>query len=204
MGLDIYLSDGPMSDDGPLPAEVKSDKYPNHLCGKTYLRSSYNDSGFNRVVGNLIGKDLFWVFGQQGEDDMQPTQEDLADMEKRAMQLIAELRGAEPLRVSCVAHNFFEGISQRGEEEALALVKLEVSKPKKERNYREWSSKDGLFVLDGLKIVAAIPGVSALKSPGVHLVYGADLEWYYQAAEIVLEFIGYAKTMKHPVIGWSG
>lgn len=48
-------------------SDKKSPNFPDHLCGVRYLRSSYNDGGFNTVVGNLLDKDLYWVFFEDGQ-----------------------------------------------------------------------------------------------------------------------------------------
>lgn len=56
MGLDIFLYDGKKE------VNVKSDKYPEHYFHKGYLRSAYNDTGFNLFVNGLIGKDFYTIF----------------------------------------------------------------------------------------------------------------------------------------------
>ena len=42
------------------------------------------------------------------------------------------------------------------------------------------------------------PGIDALGSPCVHLVYESDITWYKQMAEIVIEMIEFAMTLENP------
>lgn len=59
---------------GELPkagghADVRSERYPDHLFNRRYLRSSYNGSGFNNAVPDLLGEDhgLYWIFEPMGQ-----------------------------------------------------------------------------------------------------------------------------------------
>lgn len=73
MGLDIYLDWDNQTDD-----EKRQQITGFHTSGATgYLRSSYNESGFNNWARRYIGgKDFQWIFGQTGESDLTPTPED--------------------------------------------------------------------------------------------------------------------------------
>src|SRR5690349_4187817 len=96
MGLDIYLYDGNRNlhfnedENGKVPdkwwegdrSKAKSQKYPEHYCERTYLRSSYNGSGFDRVVGNLIDKDFYYIFGEKissGLANQPPSEKDIKE-----------------------------------------------------------------------------------------------------------------------------
>jgi len=49
--------------------ELDSEKYPEHMFKIGYMRSSYNSGGFNHVVEELVGHDLYWLFGVDGVDE---------------------------------------------------------------------------------------------------------------------------------------
>jgi len=91
-----------------------SEKYPDHLFQKNYLRSSYNDSGFNRAVPDMLGREeggLYWIFRPVIEDRDEPYETELdagfvAKLEvtkSRALGVAAELRASDPLRVMHVS-----------------------------------------------------------------------------------------------------
>ena len=42
--------------------EEPSEFYPEHLCNRCYLRSSYNDTGYNRVADNMGCINLYDIF----------------------------------------------------------------------------------------------------------------------------------------------
>ena len=54
--------------ESPLKQKIKlpSATYPDHLFKIGYLRSSYNSGGTNHVLRNALDKDLYWVFGYEG------------------------------------------------------------------------------------------------------------------------------------------
>lgn len=56
MELDIVLYDG------KTPITERSSKHPDHYFNKGYLRSPYNDAGFNLFVQSVIGKDFYSIF----------------------------------------------------------------------------------------------------------------------------------------------
>lgn len=95
------------------PSEsVASTKYPDHLFNRRYLRSSYNDGGFNRAVPDMVGEnhDLYWIFEPVIGDDDEPYETELTvshtqlleDVKKRALQVAQEIREADPLRTMSV------------------------------------------------------------------------------------------------------
>ena len=91
MGLDIYLK---------WKGQNKKDK-DNQIIGFAnkgeagYLRSSYNDSGFNNWAKRYIsGKDFYWIFGQAGESDIAPTPEEWDTISKRADEALQEAKKA--------------------------------------------------------------------------------------------------------------
>lgn len=195
--------------------DVPSEKYPEHLFKKTYLRSSYNEGGFNHVAENLTGHDLYWVFGIKGVDDrLKTTKEALRTARTRAQKLVKEMIVAPGLAVTTVSPNeFIEGHGKGVDEAAairLTVEQIEADKKRKpfpfdaEDGSHWYSNRDGeYFMGKPLEVIAAIVG-ERFGKPATLLVHAQDNSWYVQAAEIVVEFIDHALTMKHPFISWSG
>ena len=196
MGLDISLYNN-----GESFSNIDSDKYPKHTCGKGYLRSSYNSGGFNNVVSNLIGKDLYYIFEPDSGYEIELSKQKLEDCLKRAKEVLYELENTEKsYKVCTVSHNIFSGISKVSESEAIQIMNKQLNN----ENLGSYSCADGhFFQKEPLAVVGAIPGIDALGSPCVHLVYESDITWYKQMAEIVIEMIEFAMTLENPKLIWS-
>jgi hypothetical protein len=91
-----------------------SERYPDHLFKRNYLRSSYNDSGFNRAVPNMLARedvDLYGIFEPVIGADPEPyetlltaeTIPALEQVKERALAVAAGLRATDPLRVMHVS-----------------------------------------------------------------------------------------------------
>ena len=52
--------------------EMDSKLYPEHMFKIGYMRSSYNASGFNSYIREIIGHDLYWVFDVKDEYIIKP------------------------------------------------------------------------------------------------------------------------------------
>ena len=200
MGLDIFLYDG----DTKI-GDIPSLKYPKHFCNRSYLRSSYSSGGFNHVVSNLIGKDLYDIFCPGGDEyEIHYSKEELLLCKERAEEVVKLLKAVKhPLRVIDVCdYNDFPAVDER---KAIKLVEEEIAKREVSIAYFDWyGNRDGEFFMENPpEIMAAIPGRNILNRPCVHLVYKADISFYIQMAEITVEFIEIALTLEDPVLHWS-
>jgi hypothetical protein len=101
--------------------DVPSERYPDHLFNRRYLRSSYNGSGFNHAVPDMLatasdGKypeqigSLYWIFEPMDRewdgDDGLITGADvpkLLQCRARAVEVAEKLKAADPLRVTDVS-----------------------------------------------------------------------------------------------------
>jgi hypothetical protein len=191
--------------------EIKnpSAKYPDHYFKVGYFRSSYNESGINRVMGNLIGKRLEDIFPESKDYEFRP---DWAGAKSRAESILAEFRQAiekeGAYRVSTVsAFNSFSGPQKVDAKQALELFMQEKAR---HPNGGGYENLNGVFtVAEPMQVSAAVCGVDALGTPCLHLIYKADdgLEWYAHALEIVIETCDFA--LAHPekeklYMRWSG
>lgn len=215
MGLDIYLdwADAPKRTDefSGLNADIPSEKYPEHMCKRNYLRSSYNGGGFNSVVRNLIDEDLYTIFAPIGanldEYELRPTDEQLQASRVNAEQVLETLRNAPRLGVT-----FERAVSLRpqdgivtSEEAALATYILETTRDKQPFGDGGWSNARGVFYpTEPLEVHGILPGRGILGDIGVYLVFKKDLDWYIQMCEIVIEFIDEALSHPERTVRWSG
>lgn len=89
-------------------AEVKSRQHPECYSNRRYVRSSYNDSGFNSAVPEMIGVDhgFYWIFEPVIGDNPEPYHTDLTEEHiprleqaiERARQVAQEIRNCDGLQ----------------------------------------------------------------------------------------------------------
>jgi hypothetical protein len=211
----------------PSSGEVPSERYPEHLFNRRYLRSSYNDSGFNHAVPSLLGSadgtypnergSLYWIFEPMGRewdgDEGTLTAEDidkLRESKARALQVADELRKSDRLRVMTASPNVFREPPTVTDDQALAKYREAVAAGRIQPD-GWWSNADMDVFGDGLAVLAAIPGKATFGIPGVHLIYrlAEDVaETYIQSAEITAEFcdeaIGLIERDGSCSMSWSG
>lgn len=206
MGLDVYLKDGEKE------VEEKSKKHPEHYSNRGYLRSSYNDMGFNRVAKILTGMDLYTVFEpiEDGEDEfyISYSKEHLLAALERARELTKKITEAPPFYVETVSPvNMFNPKPKEvsGEEAVAQFRKKYEEYHANGKGMAAYSNSEGTFFMEEpLKVHAMMPGVDIFGAPCIHLVHEFDHTYYIQQAEIVEEFIEHALTLEDPRIGWSG
>jgi len=210
VGLDVYLSSPGVSVNKYGTADdLDSARYPSHMFKRNYLRSSYNGAGFNSVVGNLLGRDLSWVFepamGDSDEYEFHPTKEQLLECRERAEQMVDDLAGAEQIGVE-----FYAGRQLRpdlgvidSDADAIAAYRAEA---KRDQPFGggSYSNAVGHFLISTPLSVRAVIAGKGFIGDGVYLIFDrSDNEWYQQGAEIVVEFIDYALSQDAPEIRWS-
>lgn len=198
--------------------DVPSERYPDHLFNRRYLRSSYNGGGFNNAVPQFVGSDhgLYWIFEPMnrewdGDDGMLSAADVplLAECRKRAEQVAGELRECDPLSAISVSSNVFAEPQTTSKDEALAWARATLKEP---RSGGWWSNLTGEFFGEsGPKLIAACPGRGTFGEPAVHLVYRAEsdaIQSYIQSAEITVEFIDEAVSLIErdgtAQMSWSG
>lgn len=185
-----------------VPDTVASQRHPDHLFNRRYLRSSYNESGFNSAVVEITAADhgLYWIFEPLGRDwDGDEGNLGRADLDalrecrSRAEQVATELREAEaPVRATDV-HAMFGPQDHLWskpptKDEALEWYREQRQQPS---SFPSYSCAKGAVFGDGLEIVAATVGRDILGTPAAILIYRLDketVESYAQSAEITAEF----------------
>lgn len=182
--------------DGREKVELDSPTYPKHMCKIGYLRSSYNEGGFERVAGNLTGKDWHYVFQPADRYEFAP---DWDAALVRARELLAAMRAAKPYRVTTFSAERLTGPTKLDSQRALAIFLEEQARHEAnrarfpDREPYDYSNAQGTFFMAGpLAIRGVIGGQDVLGRPAVHVVYEADVAWYVEAAAITVELIEWA------------
>lgn len=174
--------------------DAKSSKWPEHICSKTYLRSSYNENGLNSILRRLGLVDLYSVF-DRGEDAPSRFVPDWTATRARAAELLAAYREiADGLDVIEVRDSFSP--PRLGDEaEVLRFARKELAKKPPFDDFGGWSTSDGLFVPSGVNVVAIVRGRPGLLGTGVYYVTKRELtpetDWTGQGLEIVVEMCDY-------------
>lgn len=195
----------------PYGSAVPSHQHPEHYFNRRYLRSSYNDGGFNNAVPEFTGTNhgLYWIFDplerdwDGGSGHLSPADlPALAKCRERALQVVEELRACSPLRTleksSCTgpAEHLWHTLPTA--DEVLAWYREEAAKnaasPRPSYFGESYSNAKGLVFgfAKGLEVLAVTLGRDVLGRPAAVLVFrpsGEALESYVQSAEIVVEFI---------------
>lgn len=211
-------------------ADVASERYPEHLFNRRYLRSSYNGGGFNHAVPQLLATSgekeyphergsLYWIFEPMGRewdgDEGTLTHDDIGKLRSckaRAVEVAEELKKSDRLRVTTISPNIFSGPPQNSDDDALRMYRAEL--PLNESFGEGWYSKgpDLNVFGKGMNVLAAIVGKGTFGEPAVHLVYKPTeddgFDSYVQSAEIVAEFCDEAIALIErdggASMSWSG
>ena len=215
LGLDRYGADKK----NIKSIELNSKKYPKHYFKIGYFRSSYNESGFNSVMGNFIGKDLYDIFKiKDNEYNFSPNWK---EAKIRAKEMLKELKDKikkdGSYRILQCRHNEFIGdsINSPIDNEKKALEKfLKIKREHKLNGFGSFSNRSGEFFLDEpLEVSGIIQGVSKRllsngEMPCVYVVYeDKGFDFYVQALEIIIETIDYVLKQKDTdkyYLSWSG
>lgn len=209
-------------------SDVPSEKYPDHLFNRRYLRSSYNGSGFDRAVPDFLGDpgrgSLGWIFEPVGitdEYEVKLTEASVAGLEQaktRALGIAEELRKCDPLRVMDATAMLGPGShlwqALPTDDEVLAWYR-EEQKRNSGRSApfdSDWYStaKGSVFGFDkGCEVLAMTLGRDVLGRPCAMAVYRSEaVDSYIQSAEIVAEFCDEAIMLVRrdgsAYVHWSG
>ncbi|WP_433233936.1 hypothetical protein [Actinomadura nitritigenes] len=185
---------------------VPSEKHPDHLFNRRYLRSSYNGSGFDAAVPEMVGADhgLYWIFEPVRLDDdyeIELTEADIPGLETakaRALTVADELRACDPLR-TCEASAFFGSQEHMWsdlptEEQVLAWYREERERNSERDDFDGgYSNAKGMVFgfKKGMEVLAATVGKNIIGQPAAILVFrlGDEAKQSYVAsAEITAEF----------------
>jgi len=233
---DSYIADRIPADiraaaDNAQPFEPVSKVDTEHINTPTYLRSSYNESGFDSVVPRRLNDEYATYEGIFGgiawkDADGNPTDEGypggflnkddipaLRVVQGRALEVAKRLEDADPYDVTFVGANPFADKSTlpKSATEALQVFRDQAEKTKgKDAPYNYSTSSGHFFEQEALTIVAAIPGAEHFREQGVYLVFERDKDddFYFKAALIAAEFAQATMNLierdGEAYVSWSG
>lgn len=190
--------------------DVPSERFPEHLFNRRYLRSSYNGSGFDRAVPDFTGQDhgLYWIFesvrGDADEYEFELTEgsvKALEEAKQRALDVAEQLRTCDPIRAESAsamrgrADHLWSDLPT--EAEVLAWYREEKAKhaEREKTPFGEgYSTAKGTVYgfTKGIEVLAVTSGRASLfGDPQAMVVFRVKpeaLESYVQSAEITAEF----------------
>lgn len=174
MGLDIHLYDH------NRVINEKSEKHPDHYCEKGYLRSSYNSSGFNSVVGNMIGKEMHYIFDPLDDietedgDCISPIypKEHLQGALLRAIEVRDELQHALPFKMETFSSvNIFDKVQYEPIRTMNPMMAYDVFKQKwKKETFPSESELFDYFNEEPFSVHAVIHGTGEKNELSFHVV----------------------------------
>lgn len=190
--------------------EMNSELYPEHMFKIGYFRSSYNDGGINRVLKRVGVQGLYEIFPHFDDDEFRPDWKYSLVVVKNIIKQYEKYLKTEisEYNIIHVSKNCFNDDSSlpQSEQQALTIFEKELESHKKYKTDEAmgdgYSSKEGLFYLNGLKIRAVIPGIENIlgKQPCSYVVIKPEYDktdsryWYLHALEIVKETIEWVLT----------
>lgn len=190
--------------------ETDSTKHPEHMFKIGYFRSSYNDGGINRIMHNFGLPGLYEIFEHGDDYEFAPDWKKAKERVREAIEGYAtQISMYGELHVLTVQSNIFakDDVLPKDQSEALKIFKAEEDRKAKGGAFTKgvWTNKDGTFALEGMNVVAFIPGTNNIlgEHPCTYVVYREEKKddeanWYLQALEIVEETIDFVLSQPHP------
>lgn len=181
--------------------EQPSAKYPDHYFKVGYFRSSYNGSGINRVLGDLLGiEGLYWIFDRERSDEyeFQPDWAQVRQRAKEARRLLSDRIETDGGLLKAFTLHADIGTPLKSTAEAVAMIRKELAErksrlsadPAREKTWGGSFSRGGgeYFLDEPMKIVGILPCNDVFNRRNVAVIFLEDDDgWYVQALEIVEE-----------------
>jgi hypothetical protein len=210
LGLNSWGSD----EDNIESAKKDHPDYPDHYFKIGYFRSSYNESGINRILSNFGLMTLDGIFNHDGEYHFQP---DWEASKKRAQVTLEEFKKQGNYRVEAMYTHSLAKDFPKTSDEALKVYMEELERTKESRAknpdseaYNYSNAKGAFFPAETLKVHAVIPGTNKYifdERPCLFVIKEGNNDWYIQALEIVIATCNYAleqENINQYYLHWSG
>jgi len=207
MGLDVYIENA--------DTDAKSTLYPSNICTPTYLRSSYNEGGFNSAVPRFLKDEnttLYHIFEPILGSEDEEYEHRVTDpgkvmlVQDRARDVARRLRAlTNPLTTISVRTLGGTGFS---EIDAINWAEAELAK---ETKWGAYQCRDGYIDPEGTTVVGATLGRRGEMLLVVRAVDADGLPWsrhYAESAEIVAEefcqtLLDLIESDGAAIMGWS-
>lgn len=214
LGLDKY---GQAQDQERQSIELPSTKHPECYWKIGYFRSSYNPAGFNTVVRDLIGRDLYYIFEPPEDEyefspDWEGALERATEMHRDLTKLLKRIGN---YKVTTIEPNIFAPDRMpKSKGEAMDAF-LETKKGHSKDGFDWFENGKGHFYLKPpMQILSAMPGIDyylGKKVPVTYLVYktkkGEGYDAYLEELEVCIEAIEWVLAQPDSdkyYLGWSG
>jgi hypothetical protein len=179
--------------------EIDHESYPDHYFKIGYFRSSYNDSGIERILRNFDLPTLYDILGRDDSEEYE-FQPNWGESLVRCEEVIESLKKKNNFRVSHVSGNMFSETTVNSEKEAMDIFLNEFEKDNRSFGDSGYSNKHGEFYpKTPLKVFGMIPGKYKVlgEMPCTYIIFEGDNEWYIQALEIVRDTIKYVLSKEN-------
>lgn len=203
LGLDEYGQD----EINKKSVSMDHPKYPDHYFKIGYFRSSYNDSGIEKILRNMGLPTMGEIFNPKGEYIFQPDWEECLT---KINDLIKDFSLKGDFRVFCVDQNIFKEPNVNSEKDALSVFMKEMERSEGDR-LESYSNINGEFHLkEPLQVLGLIPGNNNSfggKRPCTYVVVKSSNKWYSEALEIIrdtVEFVLKQEDSQKYFLHWSG
>lgn len=203
--------------------EEPSDSYPDHLCNKMYLRSSYNSAGYNSLARLYNCMSLYDIFEPIFVDDWNTecTKEALLQCldnakrnEKMWLDLDDKLFDVFPIQSYTIEPSSIVLTRKTGLDEFNKLYNKKnpyVNDPYGISTYSDnrlvelFSEPVEIYgIINNVVPNFAIDRPNARQFGELCAVYARDISWYKQMARIIVEFIETALQIDYPSIFFWG
>jgi len=194
--------------------QIDSELYPDHMFKIGYFRSSYNGAGTNAIFRKLGIPELQKLFSLEDEYYLEPDWQKCLENTEDAIVKFKEFLETDVAKYNVEVCNCFSFIDKNDSTQNTMDIFMKNLKdhPKGQRP-RSFSSQEGFFFLDGMKILGFRP-VQGIAGLTMHLIVESDMkeggttyDWYLQALEIVKETCDWVLKQDNPedyTMRWSG
>lgn len=159
LGLDKWGSDHTAAE----KIERDHPDYPDHYFKIGYFRSSYNESGIERILRNLGLPTLANIFSVSGEEYY--VKPDWERAKQKTQEVIDLLKKEGGYRVHAVSQNMFSQPEVKSEADALEVFKKQLQLDSERESKYNYSNRDGEFFFnEPLKVIAMIPGETKIHA----------------------------------------
>ncbi len=208
-------------EDKTYKTDVRHDSklHPGHLFEVGYFRSSYNDSGINRVLEKMGLPTLYDMFPHDEKDyEFSPNWKESLKLVNKALVGFNHAVNGFNGQFDCfdiAATNLFTGPSPvKNDATALKIFQKEVENT--DRAFPNYSNRQGHFFNEPLTVRGFIPGIDPLGQPCLYIITEREknekgenegLKSYRESLEVVRETIEFVLAQKDPqnyYLAWSG
>lgn len=199
-----------LDEHGSCPNKIKieqdSEIDKEHYFKLGYFRSSYNDSGINRILKNLNVPGLYEIFNPNDQYEFQPDWNKSLENCNKSIKLLESKGNYRCFDVS--ANIFGNNPICKTEKEALDLF---IEETKRKGGMESYYCAKGHFFLDEpLKVLGLLVGthsILAKEIPCTYIVYEGENQSYINALKIVretIEFVLSKNDKEKYYLHWSG